>query len=278
MKPMILTLLEKPQQQLDLSALTPDSLVQAGNKKQIAALKLKLGNKKIAVGELFDITGNDVDNIELRRTTNKVCNIGQGMTRGKITVKAHAGDFLGQKMQGGVIHVHGNCGDWLGCDMHWGKIEIDGDAGDNIGKGSHSSSHGMHDGLITVWGNAGDRIGERMRRGMIMVAGDAGDYIGANMVAGTMLVLGKIGNLPGYGMKRGTIIMGHKPELIGDSMASCGSLKMEYLRLFFKQLSRMGSKYRFFKQYGPEVHRYAGDMANNGKGELLILLNTLKQK
>ncbi len=272
MSRMIFTLLSKPDKTLDLSVLTPDLLARAGDRHAIAALKVRLGNEKIRIGELFTLQGNDANDIEIRRTNEYVQRIGYGMTKGRITVKSHAGDYLGEAMQGGSIHVHGHCGNWLGWQMRWGRIEVMGDAGHAIGCGRH----GMDDGLITVWGNAGDRAGQKMRRGMILIAKDAGDYTGANMIAGTVVVLGKCGHLPGYGMKRGTIIMQSAPALMGAGMVSCGHLKMAYLRLFFKQLSRMGSRYRRFKHYGPEVHRYAGDMAENGKGELLVLLNTPK--
>ena len=273
MKPMIFTLKNKPRQRLDLSALTPDRLSAANN---IAAIKVVLGSTAARAGDLFSISGENPEHIELRRTTELVTRIGAEMTRGHISVKAHGGSYLGHKMRGGTIRVYGSCGDWLGCDMYWGRIDVEGDAGDYIGAGARTSMHGMRDGLITVWGNAGNRTGDKMRRGMIMIGGDAGDFSGAGMVAGTILILGKSGKHPGYGMKRGSIILGKRPDHIGATMANCGTLKMEYLRLFFKQLSRMGSRYRFFRKFGPEVRLHTGDLANNGKGELMVLLNASK--
>lgn len=255
---------------MDLSALTPDRLSDAEN---IADVELNYGARPISAGDLFSISGEDTKRIELRRTTDLVTRIGAQMTRGHISVKAHGGSHLGFGMKGGAITVKGAVGDWLGCDMQWGRIEVEGDAGDHIGAGTHTGGCGMQDGLITVWGNAGSRIGEKMRRGMIVIGGDAGDFCGAGMVAGTILVLGKSGKLPGYGMKRGTIILGRRPDRIGSSLASCGTLKMEYLRLFFKKLTLMGNRYRFLRNYGPEVRLYTGDLANNGKGEVMLLLS-----
>ncbi|MCY3751656.1 MAG: formylmethanofuran dehydrogenase subunit C [Gammaproteobacteria bacterium] len=270
LKGMIFTLKHKPRWSLDLSALTPDRLSGAEN---IADIELSYGSRPARVGELFSISGDNPEHIELRRTTGLVTRIGAQMTRGHISVKAHGGSYLGYGMKGGTIRVNGNCGDWLGCEMYWGRIDVEGDAGDYIGAGTHTGMYGMRDGLITVWGNAGNRIGDRMRRGMIMIGGDAGDFSGSGMVAGTILILGKSGRLPGYGMKRGTIILGRRPDRIGTTLANCGTLKMEYLRLFFKQLSRMGSRYRFFRNFGPEVRLYTGDLANDGKGEVMVLLN-----
>ena len=270
---MIFTLKNKPRWSLELSALTPDRLSVAEN---IANIELRYGARPARVGELFAVSGDDPERIELRRTTELVTRIGAGMTRGHIIVKAHGGSYLGHGMKGGAIHVNGDCGDRLGCDMHWGRIDVAGDAGDHIGTGAHTGLYGMRDGLITVWGNAGARIGEKMRRGMIMIGGNAGDFSGAGMVAGTILILGKAGKLPGYGMKRGTIILGKRPDKLGATLASCGALKMEYLRLFFKQLSRMGSRYRFFRSFGPEVRLYTGDLANGGKGEVMVLLDAVR--
>ena len=270
MKPLIFTLKKKPRRLLDLSALTPDRLSATDN---VADIELTSGARTARAGDLFSISGEDPENIELRRTTELVTRIGTQMTRGHVSVKAHGGSHLGHGMRGGAIQVNGSCGDWLGCDMEWGRIDVEGDAGDYIGAGTHTGAYGMRDGLITVWGNGGSRAGDRMRRGMIMIGGDAGDFSGSGMVAGTILILGKSGKLPGYGMKRGSIILGRRPERIGATLADCGTLKMEYLRLFFKQLSRMGSRYRFFRNFGPEVRLYTGDLANDGKGEIMVLLN-----
>ena len=273
MKPLIFTLKKKLQRRLDLSALTPDRLAAA---HEPAEIELEYGASPVRAGELFSISGEDAGHIELRRTTALVTRIGAHMTQGQISVKSHGGSYLGYRMRGGTIKVNGDCGDWLGCDMDWGRIDVEGDAGDYIGAGTRTGMYGMRDGLITVWGNAGNRIGEKMRRGMIMIGADAGDFSGACMVAGTILILGKSGKLPGYGMKRGTIILGRRPDRIGATLANCGVLKMEYLRLFFKQLSRMGSRYRFFRNFGPEVRMYTGDTANNGKGEIMVLLNAAR--
>ena len=273
MRPLVFTLKKKLRRRLDLSALTPDRLSAAAN---IADLELDYGSRPARAGDLFTISGDDPEHIELRRTTELVTRIGADMTRGHLSVKAHGGSYLGYRMKGGTIRVNGDCGDWLGCDMNWGRIDVEGDAGDYIGAGTSTGMYGMRDGLITVWGNAGNRPGDKMRRGMIMIGGDAGDFSGAGMVAGTILILGKSGKLPGYGMKRGTIILGRRPDKIGSTLANCGVLKMEYLRLFFKQLSRMGSRYRFFRNFGPEVRLYTGDLANGGKGEVMVLLNAHK--
>ena len=273
MRGMIFTLRVKPQQPLDLSMLTPDRLATAGSLREIARIKLYVNGATARLDDVFSISGDDPEDIELRRTTGWATRIGAQMTRGRIRVNAQGGSHLGEGMRGGLIRVAGDCGDWLGCNMVNGRIEVNGNAGDYIGAGTRDSRHGMANGVLTVWGNAGHRSGMEMRRGIILIGGNAGDFSGAGMLAGSLLILGKCGRLPGYGMRRGSIMLGCKPEYMGSTMAPCGLLKMEYLRLFFKQLSLMGKRYRFLRNLGPEAYLYNGDTANQGKGELMVLLD-----
>ncbi|MEQ8937769.1 MAG: formylmethanofuran dehydrogenase subunit C, partial [Gammaproteobacteria bacterium] len=111
----------------------------------------------------------------------------------------------------------------------------------------------------------------QMRRGLIIVHGKAGDFCGSRMHAGTVVVLDKVGYYPGEAMRRGTIMLAKKPKHIAATFKSCGNLKMQFLRLFFTQLANMDPEFDFFKKYGPMAHRFSGDLARNGKGELLIL-------
>jgi formylmethanofuran dehydrogenase subunit C len=98
------------------------------------------------------------------------------------------------------------------------------------------------------------------------------------MIAGTLMILGRCGRHAGRGMRRGTIILGKKPAHMLSTFHSCGILKMEFLRLLFKQMAQAGGRAQVFRLFGPEVHRYAGDSASGGKGELLILLNAAARR
>ena len=117
----------------------------------------------------------------------------------------------------------------------------------------------------------GDRVGDRMRRGIIIIQGKSGNYCGSRIHAGTIIVLDRVGKLPGEGMRRGTIILAKKPAHISATFKSCGNLKMQFLRLLFTQLANMGKEFAMFSKYGPLAHRFSGDVARNGKGEILIL-------
>ena len=130
---------------------------------------------------------------------------------------------------------------------------------------------GMTEGFINISGSAGDRVGDRMRRGIIIIHNKAGDFCGSRMHAGTILVLGKAGRNVGTGMRRGTIILSKKPKHIVATFKSNGNLKMQFLRLLFTQFATMGKEFSKFQNFDPETHRFSGDLARNGKGEILIL-------
>ena len=232
---------------------------------------LVYGKETVAVGDLFQLAGRNAEHIVIAKGCGFLVCVGKNMSTGAITVQGDAGDLLGQSMRGGNITAQGDVGSWVGSAMTGGRIDIHGNAGNYVGAGIPGDPFGMNKGLINILGNAGDRIGDRMRRGIIIVHGKAGNFCGSRMHAGTIVVLDKIGQYPGNAMRRGTIILAKKPRHVAATFKSCGNLKMQFLRLFFTQLADMGEEFAFFKEYGPVAHRFSGDLARNGKGEILIL-------
>jgi formylmethanofuran dehydrogenase subunit C len=257
---------------VDLSPLTPDTLA-GKNKTQIAAIKLVSGNQKVVVSKLFSIAGTDTENIRIQRSSKLLTHVGQRMSHGKILVRGDVGDYLGKNMSGGSLQVNGNCGDSTACNLRGGLIEIDGDTGDRLGANFIGESHGMNEGTVIVSGNAGNRVGERMRRGTIIIRGHVGHYCAKDMLAGSIIILGKTGHYLGHGMKRGTIILTKKPRHILATFRHCGLLKIEFLRLLFKQMATSNKELLFFNNFGPEAIRYAGDISCEGLGEILVLQN-----
>jgi formylmethanofuran dehydrogenase subunit C len=264
------TLKNKPKFTLDVAPLTPENLSGLTLAK-IKKIKLVYGKETVVVDKLFDVHGKPGEEIIIEKSCDKLICVGKNMTSGNITVKGDVGDLLGQSMQGGSIDVTGNAGSWAGTAMTGGRININGNAGDYVGAGLPGDTFGMNRGLINIKGNAGDRLGDQMRRGLILVHGKAGHFCGSRMHAGTIVVMGKIGPYPGDSMRRGTIILAKKPAHIAATFKSCGNLKMQFLRLFFTQLANMDPEFNFFRKLGPLAHRFSGDLARNGKGELLIL-------
>ena len=125
----------------------------------------------------------------------------------------------------------------------------------------------MSSGTITVCGDVGDRLGEKMRRGVILVEGNAGDYAGSRMIAGTLGILGKTGVYTGFAMKRGTILLQELPSLHA-TMQDCGVHDLPFLSLLFKSFAESPP---FAKLASKRAHRFAGDLACNGNGEILVL-------
>jgi formylmethanofuran dehydrogenase subunit C len=270
MSALTFTLKHLPDADVDLSPLTPDRL-QNLSPARLSALELDCGAGRIKLQRLFKVSGNDPSHIRILKSTVRLSYIGRDMTRGRIEVHGDAGDFLGLDMRGGVLRVQGDAGHWAGSGLRGGRIEITGNAGDYLAAARPAVGPGMIDGMILVHGNVGDRAGDRMRRGIVIILGDAGDYCGARMIAGTILVFGEAGRYPGFDMRRGTIILANKPKIMTATFRSCGELKMEFLRLLFRQLAGISKPLMFLKTTGPESERFAGDLAGLGKGEILIL-------
>ena len=270
MNPLTFTLKIQPKFTLDVAQLTPDNL--AGlNKTEIKSLKLPYGKNKVVLDTLFSVTGSDSNNIQINHSCEKLVSVGRYMTHGTINVNGDVGKILGSYLQGGLITINGNAGSWVGNNMSGGRIDINGNAGDHIGAGKQGDTFGMTNGMIKISGSVGDRVGDRMRRGMIIIYGNVGDFCGSRMHAGTIIVLGKAGKNSGAGMRRGTIILMKKPAHIAATFKSNGNLKIQFLRLLFTQLSNMGEEFSIFDKFEPEAHLFSGDLARNGKGEILIL-------
>jgi len=270
MSALTFTLKTPPKFTLNVAPLIPENL-EGKTLAKIKTIKLIYGNETVKVDALFSMKGTDSSHICLDKSTDKLINVGQKMTRGSIFIKGDVGDFLGQGMKNGKIIVDGNTGAWAGNAMSGGRIDIHGNALDYVGAGAPGDTFGMTNGLINIKGNAGDRVGDRMRRGIIIIQGKSGNYCGSRIHAGTIIVLDKVGKLPGEGMRRGTIILAKKPAHLSATFKSCGNLKMQFLRLLFTQLANIDDELALFSKYGPEAHRFSGDLARNGKGEILIL-------
>ena len=273
MTPLSLTLKRNPFARIDMSPLTPDGLDGLA-RNAISRIRLACGRQRVGVGDLFEIAGRDASALRIRRATAQLFRIGFQMRTGSIDIGGHAGDNLGERMQGGTIRVQGDAGDWVGAGMLGGHITVQGNVGDRTGAALPGQLTGMKDGMILVEGSAGVRIGERMRGGTIVALGDTGPYLALRMRAGTIIVMGRTGPHMGHGMRRGTIVIGRKPAILPTGFRSAGVLKMEFLRLLFKQLGTARARLALFRSFGPEAIRMAGDASVGGKGELLLLLNT----
>lgn len=277
MSALTLALTVRPEQPVDMSSLLPDRLYGL-SAAAVGKLRVRCGNRLVRVRDLFKVSGATGGGVRILGSTSRLDRVGAGLRAGEIEVHGPVGDYLGHGMAGGSIHVLGGARSWLGSGMSGGSVTIDGSAGDFVGAALAGESEGMADGAIHIRGSAGDRVGDRQRRGLIVVEGDAGDYCGSRMLAGTIIVLGAAGRYAGAGMRRGTIILGRGARHIGATFNSCGPLKMEVLRLLFRQIPRAHRRLARLGSLEPVAERFAGDLALGGKGELLVLLPSKERR
>ena len=267
MSALTFTLKIQPQQRVDLSPLTPDNLA-GKSTADIAAIELHSGKQKLRVDAVFDIAGDDASDIVINNSCKKLDFIGRSMKSGRITVHGGAGSYLGFQMRKGEIVLHGDADAFAASGLAGGLIHIHGNVGDFLAAAIAGDKKGMKGGTVIVTGNAGERVGDQMRRGILLIEGDVGSYCASRLLAGTIGVLGTVGNYVGYGMRRGTLLLAKTPALHA-TIQDCGSHTLPFLSLMFKSFGTLPTK--FAKINKNRVQRYAGDLANDGKGEILVL-------
>lgn len=267
MSALTLTLKKTPQQRIDCSPLTPDTL--AGKSvAEIGAIELQSGKFKLRTDTVFEISGDDASDLVFMSSCDKLDYIGNAMQSGRIIIHGDAGWYLGFQMKKGNIVLHGHAGGFAASGMAGGTLHIHGSVGDYLASAIPGDRKGMKGGLVIVTGNAGDRVGDQMRRGIVLIEGNVGAYCASRMLAGTIGVMGSVGDYIGYGMRRGTLLLFSTPKL-HSTIQDCGSHTLPFLSLMYKSFRSLPT--RFAAIDGNRVRRYAGDLANDGKGEILVI-------
>lgn len=219
---------------------------------EIRGLVIWQGNRKRALSDLFRVEGDDGPAnpegvvITLQGDFSRVKRIAEGMTAGVVEVQGSAGMHAGNNMLGGLLTIKGDADDWLGREMRGGKVIVSGSAGNYIGAGYRGEKCGMRGGEIEIGGSVGAYLGEHLCGGSIRVAGDAGDFPGSANQGGTIFIGGST-HLPGAEMTKGTITVKGKANVLP------GYQKIETMTID-----------------GEDYQKYAGDLVENGKGELFI--------
>ncbi len=268
MSALTLTMKQRLDQRVDMSPLVCQKL-RGMDPAEIGAIELQNGKRKVRVDKLFKIKGSNTQDIVIAGSYGKLDFIGKELDGGAITVEGDAGAYLAQNMKSGHIHIQGNAGLYAGCEMKNGLLQIDGNAGDFLGAALPGNKQGMKGGTILVKGDAGERAGDHMRRGHILIEGKVGDYCGSRMIAGTIAVMGKTGRYPGYAMRRGTLLLWEQPQL-SATFNDCGSHTLAFLPILFASFKNLDSKFSQESVLFNRVRRYGGDMAETGKGEILV--------
>lgn len=268
MNALTLTLKYQPHQRVDMSPLVCNKLKDL-SLADIAALTLQNGKAKPRVDELFEISGSDTQNMVIKNSFDKLDFIGKELNGGSIIVEGDVGAYCGIGMKTGVITVNGDVGIFAACEMKKGFLTINGNAGDFLGGALPGNKMGMKGGTVLVKGNAGERVGDHLRRGVILIEGNAGDYCGSRMTAGTIAVMGNVGKHLGYAMRRGTLLLWQKPN-IPATFNDCGAHTLAFLPLLFNSFKTLNSQFAENSAAFNRVQRYGGDMAEMGRGEVLV--------
>ncbi len=262
-----LTLREAPPGRIDGSVLAPGRL-RGRSADQVAAATLRYGRAAVAVGDLFEVSGDSDGDLRLEGDLSRIDFVGRGMQGGQIVVDGPCGDGVGAEMTGGSVVVNGDAGDWAGAALHGGMLVVRGSAGDRVGAAYPGARTGMTHGEIFVFGDAGQEAGASMRRGLVAVGGRAGAGAGLRMLAGTVIALGGIGAEAGLGNKRGSLVSGVPVEpLPGYAFAT--RFRAPALGLQLRRLRHVGLPVDDALLRGPWA-RWSGDWTELGRGEILI--------
>jgi formylmethanofuran dehydrogenase subunit C len=255
---------------LDLRGITP-AAVCGLDEHAVGVLQVGHGNRPVALGDFFEIAVErrdvTVPTLMLEGDLRGVDRIGGRMAEGVLAVQGDVGDYAGCGMSGGDLSIAGSAGDFAAAEMAGGCLRVGGDCGDFAAASLPGSMDGMRGGLFVVRGNAGERLGDRMRRGTALVFGDAGDYAASRMVAGTLAIAGSCGRYLAYGMRRGTVVcLGPHPGA-SSTFAPTGHDIRVYWALLRRHLADGGGAFAALPTAAP--NRFVGDLAADGKGELL---------
>ena len=264
---LILRLRTQPPARLAADALIPER-VDGLAPSEVAALTLRCGREKLTVGDVFDVSGEDVQQVAFAGDLRRVDGIGAGMSRGRLLVEGPCGDHLGARMSGGEIAVRGGVGAWAGGEMSGGLLRIWGDAGNRLGGAYPGVRAGMRGGEIIVAGDAGEEAGAGMRRGLVVVSGRTGSGAGLRMLAGTLIALRGIGAEAGLGNRRGSLVSGTPVEPL-PSYAFAARYRPPAVRLQLRRARDLWLRVDDALADGTWA-RWSGDRTELGRGEILI--------
>jgi formylmethanofuran dehydrogenase subunit C len=91
------------------------------------------------------------------------------------------------------------------------------------------------------------------------------------MVAGTIAIGGAPGRYPGFAMRRGTLLLRQAPRDLLPTFNLSGEFPLGVLTLLVRSWRGLPGVFGSLPETGLRAHRFLGDRANGGLGELLIL-------
>jgi|LakMenEpi03Aug12_release.lakeMendotaPanAssembly.Ray.scaffolds.fasta_scaffold02686_8 formylmethanofuran dehydrogenase subunit C len=254
---------------LDASGILPEHLLKR-SEIDIAKLKVSLSGLPIELGDLFTIKPLQHEMLSVQGEMLSSRGWGEAMTSGAMRIEGNLGDEVAADMRGGELTIYGRVGDLCGAGMRRGVVKIHGDAGDFTASCRVAQRRGMRGGLLWITGNVGSRAGDRMRRGTLLIGGDVGNYCGSRMIAGTIAIWGRTGSHIGAMMRRGTLWCPYlRQEDIQGTFSCAQTVSLPHLPIWYRWLRSLDPQFKSLVDSPPIVHRWVGDRANQGLGELL---------
>lgn len=245
---MVLTLRGALERTLEASCIAADRLATLGE-REIAALPVRHDGRPGVLGDFFTVRGGRSGRLRVVGSLDRADGIGTGMAGGELVIEGNVGRDLALEMSGGTVDVHG-------------------DAGANAGGASPGAARGVSGGEIIIRGSVEGSVGAGMRRGLVVVTGDAGPGAGHGMIAGTVVVFGSIAAGAGRFLKRGSIVGFRDIERPATFRYAC-TYRPPHVRLLLHYLRLHHGLPVGEEQVSGRYHRYLGDLAELGRGEIL---------
>ncbi len=263
MKPLSLKCKIKDKQRLDMSWL---SSIDASNLADIKNLSISYGSKIYKLSKLFDISGNNYNDIIIKNSNQRLDNIGNNLKDKKITILGNAGFGLGKSMNSGEIILKGNAGKNACSGMKGGFVHILGSADDGLCSLPTGMNEGLADGFIYVQKNVGDNSIIRMRRGNIIIGGNIGRNSCLELISGSVTILGKIGSNFCKNARRGTFFI--KDKSVCKEYIEANSTDKTFYNFYRMKINNMLKK-NLIKSSSPK--RYFGTKVDRQLIELFVV-------
>jgi formylmethanofuran dehydrogenase subunit C len=244
----VLTLRAALEHPLDASCIAADRLG-ALSERNVSALPVRYDGRAAPLGDFFTVRGERSVRVRVVGSLDQADGIGTGMAGGELVIEGNVGQDLALEMSGGTVDVHGN-------------------AGANAGGASPGAARGITGGEIVIRGSVTENVGIGMRRGIVVVTGDAGRGTGQGVIAGTVVVFGRIAAVAGRFLKRGTIVGFGEMERPATFRYAC-TFRPPHLQVLFHHLRRHYELPITEGHLSGRYHRYSGDFAELGRGEIL---------
>ena len=244
----VLTLRAALEHPLEATCISADRFGALGE-REIAALPVTHHGRAAVLGDFFTVRG-------------------ERAARVRIIGNLDAADGIGTAMKGGELVIEGNVGRDLGLGMSGGTLDVHGNAGMNAAGAAPGAARGVTGGEVIIRGSVEGSAAAGMRRGLLVVTGDAGQGAGRGVIAGTVVVFGTIAPGAGRFLKRGSIIGFHDMERPTTFRYAC-TYRPPHLRVLFLYLRRRFGIPVAEAHVTGRYHRYSGDLAELGRGEIL---------